>query len=110
SAGVLVSIEAIAWFLLRQYRALVEDYKAFHRIYMRRRTFLVAYKLFEGGEAGEGEKTLVLAMLADDWTGKLSAGQTTESIEANKLLEANPFSALIGRLADLLSPLRSAGK
>ena len=43
-AGALIFIEAIAWFLLRQYRALIEDYKIFHRMYLKRANYLIAYR------------------------------------------------------------------
>jgi hypothetical protein len=103
SAGVLASVEAIAWFLLRQYRALVEDYKAFYRMYMRRRSFLIAYKVCDRPQVRDADTKLVAALLADDWTGRLEAGETTDTILAQKQIEANPVTAVFERLADRIT-------
>ncbi|GBH27896.1 hypothetical protein BvRS1_49450 [Burkholderia vietnamiensis] len=101
--GLLVFIEAIAWFLLRQYRAATEDFKAFNRIYLRRSNYFVARKAY--AESSGAEKSLLIgaALLAEDLSSRLSAGQTTETIEAMKVDDTNPvFNLLqgaVGRVA-----------
>src|SRR5262249_54823982 len=40
--GMLIFMEGIAWFLLRQYRVLIEEYKAFLRVYLKRSSYLIA--------------------------------------------------------------------
>ena len=42
--GMLIFMEGIAWFLLRQYRVLIEEYKSFLRVYLKRSSYLIAWK------------------------------------------------------------------
>jgi hypothetical protein len=52
SFAMLFFIEAVAWFLLRQYRSLIEDYKLFYKQYMRRAQGTVQQN--RGGVPGRG--------------------------------------------------------
>lgn len=93
--AMLIFIEAIAWFLLRQYRALVEDYKAFHRAYLKRVNYLVAYLAATRAETKAAEENgyalaVIASMLSDDLSGKLREGETTEALEAMRMDENNP--------------------
>lgn len=103
--AMLVFVEAIAWFLLRQYRQLIEDYKTFHRVYLRRVNFLAAFKISSGKDATAAELAIAAALLSDDVTGRLKMGETTEHLEAVKQIEPNPvieiFSAVISGVASL---------
>ncbi|MBF0510287.1 MAG: hypothetical protein HQK57_15360, partial [Deltaproteobacteria bacterium] len=88
-------LEAIAWFLLRQYRELIEDYKVFHRVYLRRINLLAAHKVVCKGNACPEELFLAAALLEDDLSGKLKRGETTENLERVKMEEPNPIFALV---------------
>lgn len=66
--------------LLRQYRSLIEDYKAFHRLYLKRANYLVALKMLSRSEVTQPELFLVTTMLSEDLTGRLKVGETTEGI------------------------------
>lgn len=102
ATGMLVFVEGIAWFLLRQYRALIEDYKAFYRLYLKRANYLVAFKTLDTKELGPTRILLAASVMSEDLTGKLKAGETTENIEAVKAIEPNPvfqfFQAALGTI------------
>ena len=93
--GILIFLEGIAWFLLRQYRALIEDYKAFHRLYLKRANYLVSLKTLSMPEVSQAQMLLAASMLSEDLTGRLKPGETTENIEAVKGIEPNPVFAIL---------------
>lgn len=95
SVGMLIFLEAIAWFLLRQYRNLVEDFKSFHRIYMKRANYLAAITVLDKETVRAEDLLLVGALLGEDLSGKLASGETTESLENMKNEGVNPVFNLI---------------
>jgi hypothetical protein len=86
---MLIFVEAIAWFLLRQYRVQLEDYKTFYRIYLRRANLLLALKTISVNDAAT-RATMAAAFLQDDQTGHLKTGETTEALAALQTVDANP--------------------
>ena len=95
AAGMLVFLEAIAWFLLRQYRNLIEDFKVFHRIYMKRANYLAAITVLDKETVRAEDLLLVTALLGEDFSGKLHSGETTEALESMKNESANPVFHLV---------------
>jgi len=89
--GVLIFIEAIAWFLLRQYRSLNEDYKWFHRIYLKRSNYVGALKILDKHEVRREDILLALTLIQEDLSGKLKKNETTEAIERLKTSEESPL-------------------
>lgn len=102
--GVLVFMEAIAWFLLRQYRSTTEDFKTFHRIYLRRSNYFSAFKALADLDPKERAATLGGALLAEDLSGRLTDGQSTEGIESMKIDEANPVFDALSNLTAHFAP------
>lgn len=100
--GTLIFIEGIAWFLLRQYRTLMEDYKSFHRGYLRRVNTLIAYKLIMQNPAPTPAATGFISQLfGEDLSGRLKKDETTEEIEARKTFnEPNPIREAFERIAE----------
>lgn len=98
--GVLIFVEAIAWFLLRQYRNLIEDYKVFHKMYLKRSNYLIVLKTLKTKNAPDADLIMVTSLLSEDLTGKLVAGETTESLENKKLKENNPVFDIVRQLVD----------
>jgi hypothetical protein len=101
STAMLIFIEAIAWFLLRQYRALIEDYKSFYRYYMRRANYLAALKL----ALEQTEKTqlnrVVETLLSEDLTGRLKQGETTEGLEGQRAIDSNFAETILVKASDV---------
>jgi hypothetical protein len=100
--GMLIFVEEIAWFLLRQYRALIEDYKAFHRLYLKRANYLIALKTLCLPEVSAAQIFLAASIMSEDLTGRLKAGETTEHIEGVKAIEPNPVFTLFQALIETL--------
>ena len=88
---MLLFIETVAWFLIRQYRFLIEDYKIFHKLYLKRSNLYITFKTLNKHDK---EKDLDLlfctALLNDDLYGKISKDDTTEQLENIKLIDSNP--------------------
>jgi len=101
--AMLVFVEAIAWFLLRQYRALIEDYKIFNRLYTRRANFLIALRIVGAAPESPAQLSLAVAFLGDDLSSRLKPGESTEAIESLKQLEPNPVNGLFEKLIETLA-------
>jgi len=104
--GVLIFIEAIAWFLLKQYRAIIQDYKFFHKMYLKRANYLIAYRTISGKEdVSDQELIFITSLLSEDLSEKLKEGESTESLENLKSPTPNPiFSVLSNILARKENP------
>jgi hypothetical protein len=90
--GVLIFIESIAWFLLRQYRALVEDYKWFYRLYLKRANYLAAIRILETENVRPEDMFIAASLIQEDYSGRLKSGETTESLEVLRLPEESPVT------------------
>lgn len=96
--GILVFIEGVAFFLLRQYRVLIEDYKSLHRLYLRRSNLAIAFEAADEFEDEHRRSTLMLligAALTDDLSGRLKQGESTEHLEGIRAVEPNPVFGLV---------------
>jgi hypothetical protein len=93
--GVLIFVEAIAWFLLRQYRALVEDYKWFYRLYLKRANYLAALRILGTGAVRPEDVFVAASLIQEDLSGRLKSGETTESLEALRLPEESPVTEIL---------------
>lgn len=85
--GMLVFVEAIAWFLLRQYRTLLDDQKWALRQQMRRTNVLAALALVDTNE--DSRHALVQSLLNEDYRGILEPNQSTETLERGKAADGN---------------------
>jgi hypothetical protein len=110
SFAMLFFIEAIAWFLLRQYRSLIEDYKLFYKQYMRRANYLAAVKLATQNGEKEWFNKIVDTYLKEDLTGILNKDQTTENYEAKRLIDPNFVETLVTNLTGLAQSAISKAK
>jgi hypothetical protein len=109
--GILIFIEGIAWFLLRQYRALMEDYKAFHRGYIRRVNILVAFKiLHDNPNPPQAVLALAGALWTEDLSGRLKKDETTENLEGIRAIEPNPIFAMVHQVVSKLSPMNDSAE
>jgi len=78
--AIFIFLETISWYLLRQYRALIEDYKAFYRIYLRRQNVLAAYIIAHNRPLEQSAELVVVAsLLQEDLSGHISKDRRHES-------------------------------
>ena len=96
--GVLIFLEAIAWFLLRQYRTLIEDYKWFYRVYVKRANYLAATRLLAEKEVTKEQFFLATCLVNEDLSGLLKSGETTESLERLRMPEDSPVKEILSAI------------
>ncbi len=106
AVGILFFIEAVAWFLLQQYRRSMEDYKEFQRRAMKRGNLKVAHTMLQARELMPDERLVLTALLTEDMTGRLQQGETTDALEASKIVDPNPLFALF---RDILAVVIGSG-
>jgi hypothetical protein len=82
--ALLVFIEAIAWFMLRQYRETIDDYKLLHRVYLRRSNLFLAFLLSQDTPHGEITRNVVTALLNIDTLEERSHDQLNEGVDIQK--------------------------
>jgi hypothetical protein len=103
---IFVFMETIAWFLLKQYRALVEDYKLFYRMYLKRQNYFTSYLVLRSQNSRENSQAvLVAALLQENLTGVLKAGEKLDSQPQLDYAEQLPMSSagnFITRIAEVV--------
>jgi hypothetical protein len=102
--GMLIFMEGIAWFLLRQYRVLIEEYKSFLRVYLRRSSYLIAWKAAASSGA-ERQFSIAQAMISDDMSATLKKDETTEAFEALKMTDPPPIIEVLREVKALIPRL-----
>jgi hypothetical protein len=102
--GMLIFMEGIAWFLLRQYRVLIEEYKSFLRVYLRRSSYLIAWKAAASSGA-ERQFSIAQAMIGEDMSATLKKDETTEAIEALKMADPPPIIEVLREVKALIPKL-----
>jgi hypothetical protein len=106
---MLIFIQVLAGFFLRQYRSAMEDFRYYEAILRHREAQYLSYSLRK--KLGEKKALLAFAdeLLKEPEFGRLSAGQTTAVLEAQKA-EANEFSSLYERFASALARFEDVTK
>jgi hypothetical protein len=101
-ATMLVFIEAIAWFLLRQYRILSEDSRIYHMNASRRSDLLTSFLAFPEEVSSEHRIFVLTNLLQSTQITTLKLGETTESLENSKLALSNPIFDMADRIISRL--------
>jgi hypothetical protein len=78
---IFIFVETIAWFLLRQYIALIEDYKTFYRLFLRRQNYLVSYLMLKDVHKSRQPPNILIPvmMLHEDLSGTVEKNRSLES-------------------------------
>jgi hypothetical protein len=104
---MLVFIQVLAGFFLKQYRSSMEDFRYYESVLRHREAQYLSYTLRKKMNDKKALLHFADDLLRDREFGQLSQGQTTAAIEAQKA-EANEFSSLYERLAAILSRAETA--
>lgn len=77
--GIGIFVEAIAWYLLRQHRVLMEESRTFFNVYLRRSNHLAAARLarVDARAAGNGTPPLIDALVKEPFADRLTEGERT---------------------------------
>jgi hypothetical protein len=84
---MLLFIQVLAGFFLRQYRAGAEDFRYYEAILRRRETEALAYELYRAHPNDAQIKQYIAKLLSEQDFGLLTKGQTTMVLEAAKASE-----------------------
>jgi len=104
--GVLLAIESVAFFLLRDYRRSMLDLKNFDRQATINANKLAAYKLInEVSDKPDNElgKLFFTKILTEDMLVRLKDNETTENLELADINEQNPIFGFFTKVFDLIS-------
>ncbi|MCF8582568.1 hypothetical protein L2X67_22620, partial [Enterobacter ludwigii] len=83
--GILIFIELISFFFLKQYRVSMDEFRHFEAIKRSREETLAIVKLVSSGDEKVDFMTLLDKLHFSSGVGKLDAGQSTELLEARKM-------------------------
>lgn len=103
NAGVLIICELVAFFFLRQSRAILDEFRYFDRI-ARKREETLALLLFVQKEGGLTIQSIVEGRHFFSDLSNLTSGETTEIIEARKLEKVE--IDILGKVVDAVSALK----
>jgi hypothetical protein len=106
---ILVFIEVLAGFYLRQYRVAVEDLKYFLELRRHADGQRIAYAIFEQTKSDEQKIKFAMALLEDKSAVRLAQGETTTILETMKA-EKNVVIETLSMLGDQLQSLTKATK
>ncbi len=78
---ILIFIQSIAFYLLKQYRSLIQDYKYFHEDYLKKSQNFVTYQLMQNDNLKEIELKLIDKLLSENDNEKIR----TQDLNVDKL-------------------------
>ena len=106
---MLIFIQVLAGFFLRQYRTSMEDFRYFEAILRQREAQFISFILRK--HTGDTKSLVAFAkeIMEDRPTGLLGRGQTTATLEAQRLAN-NEFATFYEKLADVIAQARSSVK
>lgn len=83
---LLLFVQSISIFLLRQYRSLINDYKYFHNEYLKKSKIFITYQLMQNENITEVEMKLIESLLEKDNAAKESTIET-ENFPQEKFMD-----------------------
>jgi hypothetical protein len=94
---ILIFIEAVSWYLLKQHKVLLDDYKYYHSIYNKKVGYLAAYKLVAESElADEKLKSIIPAIILSEEIKKSESVATDDSpIETSNRMLTSLFDKIL---------------
>ncbi|MGI4871657.1 MAG: hypothetical protein ACRYFX_10815 [Janthinobacterium lividum] len=103
--GALFFIEFIAFFFLRQYRIMLEEYRYYEAIKRRRQDNLVLLNAIEANKGNPELVNLFSTVLSEASSHKLGKEETTQVLEVQKL--ASQELDLFGKLTELVRVVKA---
>ena len=105
--SVLISIEVLAGFFLRQYRIALEDFRYYETITRRREAALIAFLVHTDFHDDDKLHELAKELMRVPGFGVLKSGETTAILESSKTSQ-NEFSALLAPLFSLVTETKAS--
>ncbi|WP_297334784.1 hypothetical protein, partial [Flavobacterium sp.] len=63
---ILIFIQSISFYLLKQYRSLINDYKYFHEEYIQKSNIFISHQLMQNEKINEFEEKLIIKLLSSE--------------------------------------------
>lgn len=98
---MLIFIQVLAGFFLRQYRSSMEEFRYYEAILRHRESQQLSYLLRKTADDKRALAKFAEEILKEPIVGRLARGETTNIIESQKA-ELNEFAAMYGKVADLI--------
>ncbi len=83
---ILIFIQSISFYLLKQYRSLISDYKYFYEQYLKKSKVFITYQLMQNDSITEVEMKLIDSLLIQESNNSKQIDEE-KSIDENKLLD-----------------------
>lgn len=106
---MLIFIQVLAGFFLRQYRSSMEDFRYFETVLRLREAQLISYMILCDARDKKATLKFVEDIMRVDSVGFLSKGQSTAALEALKH-EANEMSETASRLMSAVEKMNTSTK
>jgi hypothetical protein len=106
---MLVFIQVLAGFFLRQYRSSMEDFRYYESVLRHREAQYLSYTLRKSLKDRKALLKFADELLKEKEFGVLARGQTSMSAEAHRL-ETNEFKSLIEKMIDTVANSSSRDK
>lgn len=95
---VLIFIQSISYYLLRQYRSLISDYKYFYKEFLQKSKIFLAYQLIQNKSMDEMEKKLVDKLLNKDCSEQNINSEPSEKEETSNEDLLNLMKMILGKI------------
>lgn len=83
---ILIFIQSISFYLLKQYRSLISDYKYFHEEYLKKSKVFIIYQLMQNDSITDIEMKLIDSLLIQESNNSKKI-EEEKSLDENKLLD-----------------------
>lgn len=97
---MLFFVQAVAWFLLRQYQKTSNDYLNFHEDASKRARILAAFQFLENEPTGRNRDKMIESLLKENAKIILKEGEVTEDLKGLNSYSANPLFDMASKLID----------
>ena len=103
--GALFFIEFIAFFFLKQYRIMIEEYRYYEAIKRKRQDNLCLMELVEKHHDNPELLKDLIKIIKQDAVSKLQSGESTENLEVQKIL--NQEMDIFSKMTELIKAVKS---
>ncbi len=103
--GALFFIESIAFFFLKQYRIMLEEYRYYEAIKRKRQDNFVLVELIEKYKDNPELLKILIDKVSQSTITKLANGETTEVLETQKIV--NQEMDIFSKFIDLIKEIKS---
>lgn len=103
--GALFFIEFIAFFFLKQYKIMLEEYRYYEAIKRKRQDNFNLLEIVDKNKDNPEILKIIIEKYSSDHSLKLLNGETTEMIEAQKII--NQDLDLVSKVSDLIKTIKN---